>query len=186
MVWNNWATAAECEFDEVLPQWYVVGVMTPLFTAVWVCMLVLYVRIWAVASQQARKIARSSICALTERRPAGGDRKSVQVRERERERPKKTPIANLQFRFNLAACPSHSRLLYAVLVALFYRCQPSNVQPSRTRFAHHLQGHVLAGHGQFWPESNDICMEKPGTSSGLQSYAARPASGSCIRPMDRR
>lgn len=79
MVWNNWATAGECEFDEVLPQWYVVGVMTPLFTAVWVCMLALYVRIWAVASRQARQIARSSICALTTRRPAGGDRKSVQV-----------------------------------------------------------------------------------------------------------
>lgn len=91
MVWNNWATAAECEFDEVLPQWYVVGVMTPLFTAVWVCMLVLYVRIWAVASQQARKIARSSICALTERRPAGGDRKSVQVREKERGKDLRKP-----------------------------------------------------------------------------------------------
>lgn len=78
MVWNNWRTAQECEFDEVLPRWYVVGVVTPLFSAVWLCMLVLYVRIWSEASRQAKQL-RSSICGGLPPR-TGGDRKSVQVR----------------------------------------------------------------------------------------------------------
>lgn len=78
MVWNNWRTAQECEFDEVLPRWYVVGVVTPLFSTVWLCMLALYVRIWSEASRQAKQI-RSSICGGLQQR-TGGDRKSVQVR----------------------------------------------------------------------------------------------------------
>lgn len=76
MLWNNWSTALECEFDEVLPPWYMVGVVTPLFSAVWLCMLVLYVRIWSEAARQARQM-RSSICGSRERNV--GDRKSVHV-----------------------------------------------------------------------------------------------------------
>lgn len=85
MVWNNWRTAQECEFDEVLPRWYVVGVVTPLFSAVWLCLLALYVRIWSEASRQAKQM-RASICGglqlqqqRTSHQRSGGDRKSVQV-----------------------------------------------------------------------------------------------------------
>lgn len=75
MFWNNWETAVECEFDEILPPWYMAGVVTPLFSAVWICMLILYAKIWHEASRHAKQL-RSSFSGLS-----GGtsDWKSVQV-----------------------------------------------------------------------------------------------------------
>lgn len=76
MFWNNWETAAICEFNEILPLWYVVGVITPAFTLVWICMLILYWRIWREASKHAKQL-RSSFSGLQDT-PAS-DWKSVQV-----------------------------------------------------------------------------------------------------------
>lgn len=73
--WNNWSTAVECEFDEVLPPWYVAGVITPLFSVVWTLLLVAYFRIWLVASKQVKKLRSTP---FADRRVS--DWKSVQVR----------------------------------------------------------------------------------------------------------
>lgn len=70
---NNWHTAEECEFEEILPAWYVAGVITPTFGMVWVCLLTLYFRIWREASRHVKQI-RSS---LADGGPS--DWKSVQV-----------------------------------------------------------------------------------------------------------
>lgn len=74
--WNNWATSSECEFDEVLPPWYMAGIVTPVFSLIWLCMLTLYWRIWREAYKHAKQL-RASITGLHD----GGhsDWKSVQV-----------------------------------------------------------------------------------------------------------
>lgn len=76
MFWNNWETATMCEFNEILPLWYVVGVITPAFTLVWMCMLILYWRIWREASKHAKQL-RSSFSGVQDTPPS--DWKSVQV-----------------------------------------------------------------------------------------------------------
>lgn len=76
MFWNNWETKTMCEFNEILPLWYVVGVITPAFTLVWMCMLTLYWRIWREASKHAKQL-RSSFSGLQDTPPS--DWKSVQV-----------------------------------------------------------------------------------------------------------
>lgn len=77
LFWNNWATSTECEFDEVLPPWYMAGIITPVFSLIWFCMLTLYWRIWREAYKHAKQL-RASISGLHD----GGhsDWKSVQVR----------------------------------------------------------------------------------------------------------
>ena len=77
MFWNNWDTAEDCEFDNILPPWYMAGVVTPLFSAVWICMLVLYAKIWKEALRHAKQI-RSSFSGVDNVHCS--DRKSVQVR----------------------------------------------------------------------------------------------------------
>lgn len=76
--WNNWETSTECEFDEILPPWYMAGIVTPVFSTIWLCMLTLYWRIWREAYKHAKQL-RASITGLHD----GGhsDWKSVQVRE---------------------------------------------------------------------------------------------------------
>lgn len=76
LFWNNWATSTECEFDEVLPPWYMAGIVTPVFSLIWFCMLTLYWRIWREAYKHAKQL-RASISGLHD----GGhsDWKSVQV-----------------------------------------------------------------------------------------------------------
>lgn len=54
--WNNFASANECEFDEVLPQWYMGGVITPIFSIVWICLLLTYSRILREASKHAKQM----------------------------------------------------------------------------------------------------------------------------------
>lgn len=81
MFWNNWSTAEDCEFDEVLPPWYMAGIVTPLFTCVWVCMLVLYVKIWLEASRQARQM-RTSFSGSGLATKGGSDWKSIQVKKK--------------------------------------------------------------------------------------------------------
>lgn len=77
LFWNNWETSTECEFDEVLPPWYMAGIVTPVFSLIWFCMLLLYWRIWREAFKHAKQL-RASISGLHD----GGhsDWKSVQVR----------------------------------------------------------------------------------------------------------
>ena len=75
MFWNRWSTAVECEFDEVLPPLYVVAVITPLFSVVWTCLLVVYFRIWLEASRQVKQLRSTP---FSDRRVS--DWKSVQVR----------------------------------------------------------------------------------------------------------
>lgn len=77
MFWNNWETASECEFDEVLPPWYMAGVVTPIFSTVWIFMLILYVRICREASKHV-KLLRSSFTGSND---SWSDWKSVQVSE---------------------------------------------------------------------------------------------------------
>ncbi|XP_011295308.1 histamine H2 receptor isoform X1 [Musca domestica] len=56
MFWNNWHTAYQCEFDEVLPPWYMAGIITPSFTIIWLLMLLMYWRIMKEASKQANQL----------------------------------------------------------------------------------------------------------------------------------
>lgn len=76
LFWNNLESSHECEFDEVLPPWYMAGVITPVFSMVWCCMLLLYFRIFREAHKHAKQL-RASITGLHD----GGhsDWKSVQV-----------------------------------------------------------------------------------------------------------
>lgn len=76
LFWNNLDSSHECEFDEVLPPWYMAGVVTPVFSMVWCCMLLLYFRIFREAHKHAKQL-RASITGLHD----GGhsDWKSVQV-----------------------------------------------------------------------------------------------------------
>uniref|UniRef100_A0A1I8NUV8 G-protein coupled receptors family 1 profile domain-containing protein n=1 Tax=Stomoxys calcitrans TaxID=35570 RepID=A0A1I8NUV8_STOCA len=56
MFWNNWSNAYECEFDEVLPPWYMAGMITPSFAVIWILMLMVYWRIVKEASKQASQL----------------------------------------------------------------------------------------------------------------------------------
>ena len=56
MFWNNWKTAQQCEFDQVLPPWYMAGIITPGFLIIWLLMLFMYWRIMNEASKQAKQI----------------------------------------------------------------------------------------------------------------------------------
>lgn len=75
--WNNWETSVECEFDEILPPWYMAGIITPVFSLIWLCMLILYWRIWREAYKHAKQL-RASITGLHD--SGHSDWKSVQVR----------------------------------------------------------------------------------------------------------
>lgn len=77
MFWNNWSTAEECEFDEILPPWYMAGVITPLFSVVWTCLLFAYFRIWREASRQVKQLRSTPFSDRV------SDWKSVQVRQYE-------------------------------------------------------------------------------------------------------
>lgn len=76
LFWNNYAESTECEFDEVLPPWYMAGVVTPVFSFIWFCMLTLYWRIWREAYKHAKQL-RASISGLHD--SGHSDWKSVQV-----------------------------------------------------------------------------------------------------------
>ncbi|XP_055909164.1 histamine H2 receptor [Eupeodes corollae] len=71
---NHWATATKCEFNEVLPSWYILGIITPVFTLVWICMLFVYLRIWQEAAKQAKQLQTATCCQVLP-----SDSKSVQV-----------------------------------------------------------------------------------------------------------
>lgn len=76
LFWNNLDTSSECEFDEVLPPWYMAGIVTPVFSLIWFCMLTLYWRIWREAYKHAKQL-RASISGPHEN--GHSDWKSVQV-----------------------------------------------------------------------------------------------------------
>ncbi|XP_075154553.1 muscarinic Acetylcholine Receptor, C-type isoform X2 [Haematobia irritans] len=59
MFWNNWNNAYECEFDEVLPPWYMAGMITPSFIVLWILMLLMYWRIVNEASKQASQMKKT-------------------------------------------------------------------------------------------------------------------------------
>ncbi|XP_055596314.1 histamine H2 receptor [Uranotaenia lowii] len=73
VIWNRWETAMECEFDELLYPWYVAGVITPIFSIVWLCLLVVYWRIWREAAKHAKQLRAHNA------REGSSDWKSVQV-----------------------------------------------------------------------------------------------------------
>ncbi|XP_052901087.1 histamine H2 receptor [Anopheles moucheti] len=75
LIWNKWETAQECEFDELLHPWYVAGVITPIFSVVWLCLFVVYWRIWREASKHAKQLRAHG--GASER--SSSDWKSVQV-----------------------------------------------------------------------------------------------------------
>uniref|UniRef100_A0A1B0GHV7 G-protein coupled receptors family 1 profile domain-containing protein n=1 Tax=Lutzomyia longipalpis TaxID=7200 RepID=A0A1B0GHV7_LUTLO len=75
LFWNNWDSANECEFDEILKPWYMAGVITPVFSMVWLCLLIVYSRIYREASRQIKQM-RSSVSNLNQ---MPSDWKSVQV-----------------------------------------------------------------------------------------------------------
>uniref|UniRef100_A0A182T4Z6 G-protein coupled receptors family 1 profile domain-containing protein n=1 Tax=Anopheles maculatus TaxID=74869 RepID=A0A182T4Z6_9DIPT len=75
LIWNKWDTAQECEFDELLHPWFVAGVITPIFSVVWLCLFVVYWRIWREASKHAKQLRAHG--GASER--SSSDWKSVQV-----------------------------------------------------------------------------------------------------------
>jgi 7 transmembrane receptor (rhodopsin family) len=56
VIWNKWEHALECEFDQIFYPWYMVGVITPVFSLVWLCMLFVYCRIWREVSKQVKNL----------------------------------------------------------------------------------------------------------------------------------
>lgn len=76
VIWNKWENALECEFDQIFYPWYMVGVITPVFSLVWFCMLFVYCRIWREASKQVKQLR------TTGQQEGTSDWKSVQVRKR--------------------------------------------------------------------------------------------------------
>jgi muscarinic acetylcholine receptor len=76
LFWNKWDTAETCEFDEVLHPWYVAGIITPVFSMVWICLLTVYWRIWREASKHAKQMRTSGL------HESASDWKSVQVRNK--------------------------------------------------------------------------------------------------------
>lgn len=75
LIWNKWENAQECEFDQIFYPWYMVGVITPIFSLVWLCMLFVYLRIWREASNQVKQLR------ITGQQEGTSDWKSVQVRQ---------------------------------------------------------------------------------------------------------
>lgn len=73
VIWNKWEHANECEFDQIFYPWYMVGVITPVFSLVWLCMLFVYCRIWREASKQVKQLR------TTGQQEGTSDWKSVQV-----------------------------------------------------------------------------------------------------------
>ncbi|XP_055526701.1 histamine H2 receptor [Wyeomyia smithii] len=73
LIWNKWNTAMECEFDELLHPWYVAGVITPLFSLVWICLLIVYWRIWREAVKHTKQLR------VHNSQETSSDWKSVQV-----------------------------------------------------------------------------------------------------------
>ncbi|XP_055626771.1 histamine H2 receptor [Toxorhynchites rutilus septentrionalis] len=73
LVWNKWETAMECEFDELLHPWYVAGVITPIFSIIWICLFLVYWRIWREAVKHAKQLRAHNSQEET------SDWKSVQV-----------------------------------------------------------------------------------------------------------
>lgn len=97
VIWNKWEYALECEFDQIFYPWYMVGVITPVFSLVWLCMLFVYCRIWREASKQVRQLR------TTGQQEGTSDWKSVQVRVRERNR---NCIISLHMEIAFLASPS--------------------------------------------------------------------------------
>lgn len=77
VICNKWESAKECEFDQIFYPWYMVGVITPVFSLVWLCMLFVYCRIWREASKQVKNLR------TTGQQEGTSDWKSVQVSEEE-------------------------------------------------------------------------------------------------------
>ncbi|XP_026481256.1 histamine H2 receptor-like [Ctenocephalides felis] len=73
LYWNNWASARACELAEVLPTYFIAGVITPSFSLIWMVMLVVYWRIWREAAGHARRLR------ATAHNGTPSDWKSVQV-----------------------------------------------------------------------------------------------------------
>lgn len=74
LIWNKWDNNLECEFDQIFYPWYMVGVITPVFSMVWFCMFFVYCRIWREASKQVKQLR------VTGQQEGTSDWKSVQVR----------------------------------------------------------------------------------------------------------
>lgn len=53
--WNRFKTAIECEFYQVLPTWYMSGIITPAFVIIWSLMLLIYWRIMREAAKQSEQ-----------------------------------------------------------------------------------------------------------------------------------
>lgn len=74
LVWNKWDSAYNCEFDQIFYPWYMVGVVTPVFSLVWFTMFFVYCRIWREASKHVKQLK------VTGQQEGTSDWKSVQVR----------------------------------------------------------------------------------------------------------
>lgn len=73
LIWNKWDNTLECEFDRIFYPWYMVGVITPVFSMVWFTMFFVYCRIWREASKQVKQLR------VTGQQEGTSDWKSVQV-----------------------------------------------------------------------------------------------------------
>jgi hypothetical protein len=73
LIWNKWEYAEGCEFDQIFYPWYMVGVITPVFSLVWLTMFFVYCRIWREASKQVKQLR------VTGQQEGTSDWKSVQV-----------------------------------------------------------------------------------------------------------
>ncbi|XP_037938790.1 histamine H2 receptor [Teleopsis dalmanni] len=79
LFWNRWKKGHQCEFDEVLSTWYILGILTPGFVLIWFFMLVIYGRIMSEASRQAQHMRERKSMQRSTSFVLNVDFKSVQV-----------------------------------------------------------------------------------------------------------
>jgi muscarinic acetylcholine receptor len=74
--WNNWTEEDSCDTEKFLPTIYCVYMLTSLFGAAWILMILVYVKIWTEARKHAKRIRRT--VRFPQKAPVS-DSKSFQV-----------------------------------------------------------------------------------------------------------
>ncbi|KAF4520431.1 hypothetical protein B566_EDAN004002 [Ephemera danica] len=77
--WNAWEYPGHCDFAGVVPRNYMLCVVMPLFTLLFIVLIVTYVRIQRVAAQQARRLSSPHVHLSTSASHWHSGTKSLQV-----------------------------------------------------------------------------------------------------------
>lgn len=72
--WHNFDSTSVCELGIVLPRYYVVAILTPIFFIVWISVLILYLKIWKETNVHMQRLKSNGVDKSNSR-----DRKNIQV-----------------------------------------------------------------------------------------------------------